>query len=218
MTSLPPAHVRFYEDGPDWPKTPMQIAAEKAYREAFYTAVREASRLDYDELEDAITAAWNDRRKTREAAEVHVPSYVYLELPDRRDLDGDQIIYVAGHEPEAARARGRVQALEMAKEFYQELPDVPEEVVRAFVLKPWADRLEPWINEDSSTLVCPADLADVCNQEQRHVLDCFKPIAEKLAAESLLFRPRFRSARDLMLEFSRLKRPVIEGLLRRARP
>jgi hypothetical protein len=164
---------------------------------------------------DVIAAAWNDRRQTRERAEVHVPSFIYLNLPDRPELDGDQVMYIAGHEPDAARARGRVQALEIAKEFYSARPDVPEEVVRAFVFKPWADRLEPWVNEDSSELICPIDLEVICDKQQRSVLDCFKPIAEKLTNQcSMIVKPQFRSVRELMLEHPSLKKPVIECLLR----
>ena len=33
--TLPPDTVRFYDDGPDWPRTPDQQQAEFAYREAF---------------------------------------------------------------------------------------------------------------------------------------------------------------------------------------
>jgi hypothetical protein len=201
VAELPPIHVREYEDGPEFPKTPEQVAAERAYREAFYTAVRDASRLSFEELQDAITAAWNARRQAREQAEVYVPTYILYNMPDRPELDGDQIVYVAGHEPAAARARRRVQALEMCRQFYWELPEVPQEVVQAFVLKPWADRLEPWVNENTSTLICPIDLDDVCGKEQRAVLECFTPYVEKLTDMGLrIVKPQFRSVRELMRE------------------
>ena len=63
------------------------------------------------------SAAEIERRKTRERNQIVVPSYVYMDMPDHPELDGDQFMYVAGYEPEAARARGRVQALEMARQF-----------------------------------------------------------------------------------------------------
>ncbi len=215
MAALRPIHVRQYEDGPGFPKTPEQVAAERAYREAFYTAVREALRLSFEELQDAITAAWNARRQTREQAEVHVPTYILYNMPDRPELDGDQIVHVAGHEPAAARARGRVQALEMCREFYWELPEVPQEVMQEFVLKPWVERLEPWVNENISTIVCPIGLADVCGKEQRAVLECFTPHVEKVADMGMrIVKPQFRSVRELMRDCPWLTRPVIEGLLR----
>jgi hypothetical protein len=217
MVALPPVHVREYDDSGDFPKTPSQLAAEKAYREAFYNAVCEAARLPYDEFADALGAAWIERRKTRERNQVVVPSWVYLNCPDKKWLDGDQFMYIAGYEPEAARARGRVQAFEMIRQFDMELsPDVPFEVVQAFVLKPWAERLKSWVTKDVDTLVCPTDPWEMCPKEQMAILDCFKPIkAEVQKREPLCCLPHFRSARDLLLEFSQLKRPVIEGLLRR---
>ena len=46
MIHVPDGHVRFYDDDHWWPRTPTQQAAEKAYREAFMTAAREAAQWD----------------------------------------------------------------------------------------------------------------------------------------------------------------------------
>lgn len=43
---LPPDHIRFYDDGPDWPCSPEQQQAELAYREAFLATAREAAGWD----------------------------------------------------------------------------------------------------------------------------------------------------------------------------
>jgi len=216
MAALPPVHVRDYDDGPNFPQTPCQLAGERAYRQAFYAAVCEASRLPYDEFLDALEAAWTERRKIRQRHQLIVPTWVYEKCPDKPWLDGDQFMYVAGYEVDAAWARGRVQALEMVRQFDKALsPDVPFEVVQAFVLRPWAERLKPWVAENLDTLVCPDDPWDVCSKEQMALLDCFKPIAEEITRRlPIVPLPTYRSARDLLLEFSRLKQPVIEGLLR----
>ena len=42
LAPVPPNHTRFYADGPDWPQSPEQQAAERAYRDAFLAAAREA--------------------------------------------------------------------------------------------------------------------------------------------------------------------------------
>ncbi len=216
MVALPPVHVREYNDEPEQPSTPAQLAAEKAYRQAFYGGVRDASRLPFDEFMEALDAAETERRKTRERYQVIVPSWVYLNRPDEKWLDGDQFMYVPGYEPDAARARGRFQALDLVRQFTWELADeIPFEAIQAFVLRPWADRLKPWVTENVDTLVYPDDPWDVCDKEQRAVLDCFKPLAKEIADRDPLYSlPQFRSARDLLLEFAQLKQPVIEGLLR----
>lgn len=75
MINVPAGHVRFYEDGPWWPQTPTQQAAEQAYREAFLAAAHEAARWDKVD-EAAIRQAWDERRRAREHAQVIVPSAV----------------------------------------------------------------------------------------------------------------------------------------------
>ena len=63
----PNANNRFYRDGPDWPQTPQQKAAERTYRVGFLAAAREAaSWLAPDE--NSLAKAWAERRKARKAA------------------------------------------------------------------------------------------------------------------------------------------------------
>jgi hypothetical protein len=59
---LPSNHVLLYDDVP---KSPEQQAAERADRDAFLTAAREAARWDKID-EHAIQKAWNQRRLARE--------------------------------------------------------------------------------------------------------------------------------------------------------
>lgn len=216
MVVLQPTHVRRYDDGPSSPETPEQAAAEKAYRQAFYAAVCEASRMPHDAMLDALQSAWLAREQTRKQHEILVPSHVYFNCPDRPEFTGEQFMYIAGYRPEAARARGRVQALEMITQFTSELSaNVPYEVIQTFVLKPWAERLRPWIDGDSNTLSRPIDPWEACDKDQRAVLKRFGPIVEEAIKRTPgIVLPQFRSARDLLREFTSLKRPVIEGLLR----
>ena len=68
-------------------------------------AAREAAM--WDEVDEvAIRRAWDERHWTREQAQVLVPSSVFYRDPR---LDGEQIVYVAGHEVDG-RNRGHPRA------------------------------------------------------------------------------------------------------------
>jgi hypothetical protein len=123
--------VRFYNDGPDWPTTPeRRLAAEQAYRDAFLAGAREAATWPFPDVE-AIENARQARQKTREAAEV---------------LAGEQIIYRAGHEVEAASARGRHQALEIAAQGWERAADrgLSDEQIADEVIGPWVANVARW--------------------------------------------------------------------------
>ncbi|TWU14745.1 hypothetical protein CA54_36140 [Symmachiella macrocystis] len=115
--ALPADTVQFYNDGPEFPTTPLLLKAEQAYREGFATTASAAAswkRVD----EDMIEEMWRSRRAVRRKAEILVPS---AELFDRPDMDSEQIVYRAGHDVEAARARGKVHGLEFARQCWDEL-------------------------------------------------------------------------------------------------
>jgi hypothetical protein len=57
-------------------------------------------------------------KQKREQAQVLVPSSVFYRDPW---LDGEQIVYVAGHEVEASRTRGRVPGFEFVRQCRDEL-------------------------------------------------------------------------------------------------
>ena len=59
--NLPPNTVGFYNDGPDWPTTPVLMEAERAYRDAFLVAAREVAGWDTPDL-TSIDEAWTARR------------------------------------------------------------------------------------------------------------------------------------------------------------
>ncbi len=62
-TAMPDDPVRFYDDGPNPPDTPLRVAAERAYREAFLDAANEAIRLDDYFDQAALDQAWEERRQ-----------------------------------------------------------------------------------------------------------------------------------------------------------
>ncbi len=117
MPHLPDNLVRFYEDSLLWIQTPEEIAAERAYRDAFLDSAREAGtwiRIDYK----AIDAAHAARRNIRETAEVLVPSSEYFQQPG---LDSFRVAYKRDHLVETASARGRVHGYEFVRQCWEEL-------------------------------------------------------------------------------------------------
>jgi hypothetical protein len=62
------------------------------------------------------------------------------------NLDSEQIVYRAGHEIEFSRTRGRVQALELAKQYWWAMGDIgySDEYVLNTVMKPWLADVEEW--------------------------------------------------------------------------
>jgi hypothetical protein len=179
MCNIPSDCVRFYEDGANWPTTPETAAAEREYRKAFYNAACESMHLQYDELLDAIEEACEERQRVREQAEVLIPSSVYFNHPG---LDSEQIAYRRGHEVNAARVRGRHQALDLARQFWDMYVDaeISDEIVQSLIFKPWADQLKPWTTENLDTLVMPVDIEEIITDETRRKLFRFKTIVDGL--------------------------------------
>ena len=132
--ALPPDTVRFYNDGPDWPTTPLLLDAERAYRSAFVAGAREVANWDSPDSA-AIAEAWRDRRKVSRSAEVLVPSAILFGDPK---YDSEQILFRVGHEVAASRTRGRCHALEFAKQAWAELGDT------GAGFKPWIEQVEAW--------------------------------------------------------------------------
>ncbi len=141
---------RGYNDGPELPILPVLVEAERAYRDSFLAAVQEAAAWDFPDL-DVIEAAWESRRETRRQAEVLVPSSKYFDEPQFDDPESVQVVYRTGHEVEASRARGRVQALELAKRDWWDLADLgleDDEEIRRLFMQPWVEAVTAWAGED----------------------------------------------------------------------
>jgi hypothetical protein len=202
MTLLPAIHEPFYRDGPTWPHEPGRDAIERAYRDAFHVAAREAAL--WTKCDDGqVKAAWTERHKARKDGRIVLPDGVYG--------------YEPSHEVEAARTRGRVQALEFARECREKLAkeQVPEEFVRSFVLKTWSQAVGHWALTPLALTVCPPP-HPLCEltEDQRRALRTLGPQIEKHGRRPQLLIPRYRSVHELVLDHPRLQKPVLEGLLR----
>jgi len=171
MITTPAGHVRFYEDGPWFPKTPTQQAAEQAYRDAFLKAAREAAQ--WTEIDEAaIERAWDERRRARARAEVLVPSSVVYNNPS---LDSDQVLYVEGHEVEAGRTRGRVHGFEFVRQCHEELvkAGVAMGEIGPTILVPWLAHVAEWVARDidPERIALPPRPDDRLTERQRCMLE-----------------------------------------------
>jgi putative DNA primase/helicase len=143
MPNLPEHLVRFYQDGPDWPQTPEQQDAERAYRDAFLLSAREAAHWKSID-KGAIDRAWEERRCARLLAEVHVPSSQYFGIAG---LDSQQVVYKREHLVEASRTRGRVHGFEFVRQCWQALLDggVDERSIANEIIQPWIESVSDWV-------------------------------------------------------------------------
>ena len=67
--ALPADTVRFYNDGPDFPTTPLLQEAERAYRQGFACVASSAAswKQPADDMRESL---WRSRREVRRRAEV----------------------------------------------------------------------------------------------------------------------------------------------------
>ena len=208
--TLPADTVRFYNDGPEFPGTPLLLEAEHAYRIAFSEAAAEVPRWGMMR-DDLVEQAWCTRREVREQAEVLVSSADFFGVPD---LDSEQIVYRSGHEVAAARIRGRVQALEIARGCWNAFYDVgtPVEAILVAIFIPWAERVAQWARSpiDPAGILTPLRPDDCLTEDHMRLLDFVRDRAETTPQPSL----PMKTVRQLVNEFPELRRPVIHGLLR----
>jgi hypothetical protein len=211
--TLPADTVRFYNDGPDFPTTPLLMEAERAYRAAFAEAAGVVAEWDIPDCE-LIEAVWQDRRAARDRAEVLVSS---AELYGNPELDSEQVLYRAGHDVEAARHRGRVQAFELAVQFWDKLEDqgIPDEAIHLMVMRPWAEQVRQWASSpiNPATIKGPPAPEESVDAGRRAVLDRLVETAKPLTG-NLPVPLAVKSVRQLINENPDLRRPVIHGLLR----
>jgi len=62
------------------------------------------------------------------------------------NMDSEQIVYREGHDIDAALARGKHQAVELARQCWDELADqgFPEEDIAPLVFRPWYEAVLKW--------------------------------------------------------------------------
>lgn len=214
--ALPADTVRFYNDGPDFPTTPLLQEAERAYRDGFRCVANLAPGWKHppDDLRDSL---WRSRKDLRRQAEVLVPSSVMFGRPE---TDSEQIVYRAGHDVAAARARGKVHACEFVMQGWEELAahGIPDEAVGPLVLKPWNETVQEWASEEINpkSISIPPRPEECIPEEHRPLLDELKAEweAEEPADGNLTPALPAKSVRQLLNEHPSLRRPVIHGLLR----
>lgn len=139
---LPPNTVRFNNDGPECPKTPFRMEAERAYRDGFRSIAMSVPNWKQppQDLRDGLKRY---RKEIRRKAEVLVPSSVMYGNPS---YDSEQIVYRAGHEVAASGIRGSVQAFDQAEQIWDELHEhqVPYQEIARVVMKPWSEAVLAW--------------------------------------------------------------------------
>ncbi len=149
--------VLFYNDGPDWLT---ELAAERAYRDGYLAGAIETTSWPEPDC-DVIEAAWEDRRRARREAEIETPQGWY--------------VYRVGHEVAASRTRGRVQALELAKECWWELADLgmDDAQISRSVIRPWTEQVTSWHDREiqSDRISPPPRPEDFVTVAQRSMLD-----------------------------------------------
>lgn len=214
--ALPVDTVQFYNDGPDFPSTPLLMEAERAYRDGFRCIANAAARWRSppDDLRDSL---WSHRRQVRRQSEVLVPSSVLYGNPD---MDSEQIVYRASHDVIAAGVRGKTQACEFVMQCWEELTErgIPNEAVAPLVLKPWNDKVQTWASEEIvPTRMSPPPRPEECiPPEHVPLLDQLQEQAEETERleGNLTSAVPAKSVRQLLNEHPSLRRPVIHGLLR----
>jgi hypothetical protein len=214
--ALPVDTVLHYNDGPDFPSTPLLEQAERAYRDGFRHVASAAASWKHPP-EDLRESLWRARREVRRRHEVLVPS---SELFGRPEMDSEQIVYRAGHEVEASRARGKVQACELALQCWEALAEqgIPDEAIGPLVLKPWSEQVQAWAERpiDPARISPPPSPMECIPDEHRPLLDQLQAAweADEPADGNLTPALPAKSVRQLLNEHPSLRRPVIHGLLR----
>ena len=142
MYRLPAHTVQFYNDGPDFPRTPLLAEAERAYRHAYSIGAWQTLRWREPD-DDLIETLRLARKAERQMAEVFVQSSFMFGDPR---MDSEQIAYREGHDIDAALARGKHQAVELARQCWDELADqgFPEEDIAPLVFRPWYEAVLAW--------------------------------------------------------------------------
>lgn len=206
--------VRFYNDGPEFPTTELLKVAERGYRAAYLRGAQAAAKWTEPD-EDAIEDAWEERRDARRKAQVYVPSAILFGDPS---MESEQILYRPAHEPRASQARGRCQALEVARQCWDAFTDsgVPGSFVREKILVPWLAKVEKWSAEPvTDRLVTPPMPEDRLDEDTQKALDHYRAMAKQIGPpKSTAPSATYRSIRQLLIEFPDLRSPVIHGLLR----
>lgn len=210
--ALPPDTVQFYNDSLDFPKTPLQMEAERAYRAGFCVAACATARWRSPD-EAFIESLRRSRKDMRRRAEVLVPSSQLFGNPD---MDSDQIVYRAGHDVDAARARGKHQAVEIARQCWEAMEDegYPEDHIAPLVLGPWIAEVRAWANEliEPHRMIPPPRPEECLPEANRLRLDQLRAAIEEDSQEPIS-PSTAKTVRQPLNKNSDWRPPVIQVLL-----
>lgn len=229
MLSTTEDTVPFYNDGPEPPVTELQQKAERAYRAGYSEAASLAARerMDEDEgsdrtLETLIERFTQLRHDVRRQYERWLPSL-------------DRVVYLAGHEVDASRARGQAHGIAEAQDCWWRLLEnhIDPDAVIPLVLEPWSERVSEWASSeiDPGTITPPPSPEECISAEARIVLNNLRSQGEAEAAKAEEQEAEYaradearkanlraalpaRSVAELLRKSPNLKPPVIHGLLR----
>lgn len=206
--------VRSYNDGPEFPTTPLLQEAENLYR-TFYCLGAASTihwlRPDFERIEQVRKT----RRDVKRQAEVRVPSSVMFGNPD---MDSEQIVYRAGHEIKASLARSQNQALEVALQCWEllQVRGMPLREIAHRVFRPWVERLRVWADNpiDPKRIMIPPRPEEFIPDEYRISGDpqptVHTPRTDKGIVSALMVTGQ-------SLTFSQIsdpRHPIVHGLLR----
>lgn len=206
--------VRSYNDGPEFPTTPLLREAESLYRRYYHLSA--ASTIHWMRPdEERIEYSRKTRREVKRQAEVRVPSSVMFNNPD---LESEQIVYRAEHEIKASLARAQNQALEVALQCWEllQVSGMPHPEIARRVFRPWVEQLRVWAETplDPQRIVIPP-------RPEQFIPDEFRISGQP---PSVVHTPgtdrgivSVPMVTDQPLRFSQppdLRRPIMHGLLR----
>lgn len=206
--------VRSYNDGPEFPTTPLLQEAESLYRT--YYCFGAASTIHWLRPDvERIEQVRKTRQEVKRQAEVRVPSSVMFGNPD---MDSEQIVYRTGHEIKASLARSQNQALEVALQCWEllQVRGMPLREIAHRVFRPWVEQLRVWadIPIDPKRIMIPARPEEFIPDEYRISGDpqptVHTPRTDKGIVSALMVTGQ-------PLKFSQdpdLRRPIMHGLLR----
>lgn len=159
MSKIIGIYSRLYNDGPEFPTTPVLMAAEISYRRSFLAGAREAAMWPRPKLE-VIEKAWESRRQAKRSAEL-----------DENSVYG----YRIDHEVQASQMRGWCQALEIARQCWDAMcaRGLSAGQVRTVFIVPWVAPVERWAAAkiDPTTIKVPPRPDEHLTGEQRRIIE-----------------------------------------------
>ncbi len=206
--------VRSYNDGPEFPTTPLLQEAESLYRT--YYCLSAASTIHWLRPdEERIEQFRKTRREVKRQAEVRVPSSVMFGNPE---MDSEQIVYRAGHEIKASLARSQNQALEVALQCWELLQanGMPRHDIARQVFRPWVEQLRVWAKTpiDPHRIAIPPRPEQFIPDKYQNGGEPQSVFHQQDADRSVVSMPMVAGQ---PLRFSQppdLRRPIMHGLLR----